>query len=180
MSLILRRFTPKDLAKVVYINRKCLPENYSESFFMQLHRSFPEAFLVADDGGDVVAYIMCRVERGFFGSPRKGHVISIAVLPQHRRKGIAYALMVEAMKALHALGAEECYLEVRVSNTPAINLYEKLGFKIDRRVHGYYLDGEDAYIMRRKLPLEDEILNRPVRGISRGTDLPCSVDGGNE
>jgi len=48
--------------------------------------------------------------------------------------------------------ATECYLEVRVSNTPAINLYSKLGFMIVKIMKGYYADGEDAYVMARKLP----------------------------
>jgi len=45
----------------------------------------------------------------------------------------------------------EVYLEVRVSNTPAISLYEKLGFRVVGRIPRYYSDGEDAYIMARPL-----------------------------
>jgi ribosomal-protein-alanine N-acetyltransferase len=41
-----------------------------------------------------------------------------------------------------------------MSNTPAVNLYKKMGFKILRTIGGYYADGEDAYIMSRKLPYE--------------------------
>jgi len=48
-------------------------------------------------------------------------------------------------------GVEEYYLEVRVSNTPAINLYRKLGFETAGRIVGYYLDGEDAYLMARRV-----------------------------
>jgi len=47
--------------------------------------------------------------------------------------------------------AKEVYLEVRVSNTPAIRLYEKLGFKIVKVLEGYYSDGENAYLMAREL-----------------------------
>jgi ribosomal-protein-alanine N-acetyltransferase len=43
--------------------------------------------------------------------------------------------------------ASECYLEVRVSNHPAIELYKKLGFKKTKRNSGYYLNGEDAWVM---------------------------------
>ncbi len=150
MSFTLRDFRPEDLDRVIYINRTCLPENYSRGFFLNIHRAYPDLFLVAEEDGQVVGYIMCRIERGGFlglGGP-KGHVISIAVLPEHRRKGIATALLKEALARMRDhYGARECYLEVRVSNTPAISLYEKLGFKKTDIVRHYYLDGEDAYIM---------------------------------
>ena len=102
---------------------------------------------------------MCRIEVGLpnlgrLGLTRKGHVVSIAVLPQYRRKGIGQALMVQALKNMEKYKAKECFLEVRVSNTPAINLYKKLGFTVVRTIHSYYVDGEDAYVMARKLPLE--------------------------
>ena len=43
--------------------------------------------------------------------------------------------------------ATECYLEVRIGNDAAIGLYEKLGFAKVKRNYGYYLDGEDAWVM---------------------------------
>ena len=44
----LRRFKPSDLDGVIRINRECLPENYSTLFFMNLHKRYPEAFIVAE------------------------------------------------------------------------------------------------------------------------------------
>jgi len=156
LAFRLRDFRPEDLERVIYINRTCLPENYSSYFFMSVHKNFPDLFLVAEEDGEIVGYIMCRVERGFLhrwsGKAPKGHVISIAVLPEHRRKGIATALLKEALARMsERYGAGECYLEVRVSNTPAISLYRKLGFEETKVVPHYYLDGEDAYIMTKVL-----------------------------
>jgi len=141
----------------MHINRVCLPENYTTSFFMNLYQRFPETFIVAEENGDVVGYIMCRIETGIpsfklLGIARKGHVISIAVLPEHQREGIGCALMREAMEAMVNYKAKECYLEVRASNVPAVNLYRKMGFEIIRTIRGYYADGEAAYMMARKLP----------------------------
>jgi ribosomal-protein-alanine N-acetyltransferase len=152
----LRRFTTNDLQSVMHINRVCLPENYTDYFFIDLFKRFPETFIVAEADGEVVGYIMCRIELGlsnygFGGIIKKGHVVSVAVLPECRRKGIGEALIEEAMSGMRLQGAKQCFLEVRITNTPAVNLYRKLGFEISRTVHGYYADGEDAYIMTKKL-----------------------------
>jgi len=158
-SYILRRFELRDLPRVISINRRCLPENYSESFFISHHENFPEIFLVAEKDGEVVGYVMCRVEIDFsqfslipFSSPKKGHIISIAVLPEHQRKGIGRALIEKALENMVKIyNAKRCYLEVRVSNYPAINLYKKTGFEVQRIIRGYYADGENAYIMSKDL-----------------------------
>ena len=47
--------------------------------------------------------------------------------------------------------ANECYLEVRVSNSTAVNLYTKFGFKLTKTIKAYYRDGENAYVMARLL-----------------------------
>jgi len=152
----LRRFQPGDLDKVIRINQVCLPENYSSYFFMDLYGHYPETFIVAEVYGEVVGYIMCRIETGLpdfglLGITRKGHVISIAVLPQYQRKGIGEALMQEAMTRMKTYKAKEVYLEVRITNEPAVSLYRKLGLETQRTVRGYYADGEDAAVMTRKL-----------------------------
>jgi len=139
----------------------CLPENYSPFFYLDLHEHYPKTFLVAEADGQIVGYVMCRIESGFSELRRiefakKGHIVSIAVLPEYRRQGIAKTLMIEAMKGMEAYNATECFLEVRVSNQPAINLYKKLGFQIIRIIKAYYHDGEDAYEMCRKLPFKAE------------------------
>jgi ribosomal-protein-alanine N-acetyltransferase len=152
----LRKFNHDDLRSVVHINNVCLPENYSDYFFIDLHERFSQTFIVAEENGEVVGYIMCRVELGlsnfgFGGVIRKGHVVSVAVLPQYRRKGIGEALIKEAIEGMHLYNAKQCFLEVRIANTPAIDLYKKLGFQVTRTIHSYYADGEDAYVMSRKL-----------------------------
>jgi ribosomal-protein-alanine N-acetyltransferase len=152
----LRKFIPDDLQQVMQINRLCLPENYMDFFFMDLYQRFPGTFIVAEESGKIVGYIMCRIEVGLAsfglgGLIRKGHVVSIAVLPQGRRKGVAQELMTKAMKGMCHYKAKLAYLEVRVTNDPGVALYRKLGFEVSRTLHGYYSDGEDAFVMTRKL-----------------------------
>ncbi len=152
----LRLFEPTDLDAVTEINRVALPENYTDFFFVDLHRRFPDTFVVAEENGGIVGYIMCRVETGlsnfgFGGLLKKGHVVSIAVLPAHRRKHIGEALMQRAMEGMVRYGVKQCYLEVRVTNDAAIVMYKKLGFEVTRTIKGYYADNENAYVMSKKL-----------------------------
>ncbi len=152
---VLRRVNEEDIPSVVSVNLVTLPEHYSDFFYYELLRNFPEGFIVAEKGGKIVGYIMCRIEYGFsffkFNIVRKGHIVSIAVLAEHRRKGLGEAMMLEAMEAMKKRGCEEAFLEVRVSNHPAISLYKKLGFKEVRRIPFYYRDGEEALVMAKPL-----------------------------
>jgi ribosomal-protein-alanine N-acetyltransferase len=152
----LRKFVPDDLQKVMQINRVCLPENYTDFFFMDLHQRFPETFIVAEENEEIAGYIMCRIEvglsnYGFGGLVRKGHVVSIAVMPQYRRKGVAQAVINKALEGMQYYKAKQCFLEVRVTNEAGISLYKKLGFEVTRTINGYYSDGEDAYVMTKRL-----------------------------
>ena len=152
----LRPFKPSDLDGVMQINRECLPENYSPHFFINLYKRFPGTFIVAEVNGKIVGYIMCRIETGIpsfklLGITKKGHVISVAVLPNHHRNGIGYTLMFEAMQGMANYKAKECYLEVRESNLSAVSLYSKLGFETARTIRNYYADGEDAFVMAMQL-----------------------------
>ncbi len=152
----LRKFQPGDLQGVMQINRVCLPENYTDFFFMDLHQRFPETFIVAEENEELAGYIMCRIEvglsnYGFGGLVKKGHVVSIAVMPQHRRKGVAQAVIKRALEGMEYYKAKQCFLEVRVTNDIAISLYKKLGFEITRTIKGYYSDGEDAYVMTKRV-----------------------------
>jgi ribosomal-protein-alanine N-acetyltransferase len=152
----LRRFSPADVEAVININRVCLPENYAAYFFIDTYNTLPETFLVAESQGQVTGYIMCRLEHGFsdlkkLRFARKGHIISVAVMPDFRNLGIGYSLVEQALSALSAHHADECYLEVRTNNLAAINLYKKMSFEITRTIPHYYFDGFDAYVMTKLL-----------------------------
>ncbi len=152
----MRGFSQADLEAVIGINRVCLPENYAPYFFIDTFNTLPEAFIVAESQGQVVGYVMCRLEHGFsdlrkLRFARKAHIVSVAVMPDFRHQGIAYSLVEQALSALSAHHADECYLEVRTSNEPAINLYKKMGFDITRTIPRYYYDASDAHVMTKQL-----------------------------
>ncbi len=78
-------------------------------------------------------------------------MISIAIIPQYRRMGIATSLLLHLEERARAEGLKSIFLEVRVMNYPGIFLYKKLGYKIMDVLKGYYRDGEDAYLMEKTL-----------------------------
>jgi len=120
--MTVRVFKTSDLERVMQINSKCLPENYSSYFYRDLYTKYPETFMVAE------------------------------LVDAHRRKGIGKELIVQAMaRGRRIYDCDEGYLEVRISNEPAIGLYDKLGFSKVKRNYGYYLDGEDAWVMASSL-----------------------------
>ena len=149
---ILRRCELGDIIPVMEINLRTLPEHYSDYFYESLLEELPEAFVVAEISNKIVGYIMCKMEHGFsnfkkLGFVKKGHVVSIAVMNEHRSKGFGSALVNESIKGVKIRQCAELYLEVRCSNNDAVRLYEKLGLSITQRLKAYYRDGEDAYVM---------------------------------
>jgi ribosomal-protein-alanine N-acetyltransferase len=125
----------RDIAAVVEIERSCFKFPKPEAIF----REDENKYLVArDEHGKVVGYI--GVEKIL----DEVHIINMAVHPGGRGQGIGKRLM------QHVLNDEEVFfLEVRVSNETAKNIYQKYGFQVISTRKAYYPDGEDAYVMRR-------------------------------
>jgi ribosomal-protein-alanine N-acetyltransferase len=151
-GFVIRQAEPPDITQIMHINLETLPENYPEYFFREIHDRYSKAFFVAESEGKVIGYIMCRMEGGIsnFGLRwvRRGHIVSIAVLPDFRRQGIASELVNNSMKALRTeYNAKEVILEVRVTNLAAIKLYDQLGFSRIRTLKSYYRNGENAQLM---------------------------------
>jgi ribosomal-protein-alanine N-acetyltransferase len=110
---------------------------------LNLYETYPQTFLVALENEIVVGYVISR------GVNSSGHVIAIAVDPEKRKREIGKTLMMETMKRLKRFGANNVWLEVRISNHDAIEFYKKLGFVKGGIVRGYYSDSEDAIILKR-------------------------------
>jgi ribosomal-protein-alanine N-acetyltransferase len=134
-----------DLDEVLAIEQKSFNRPWHRSFFLYdlNHPNSPS--LVARVKGRVVGYLIAWREG------RRFHIANLAVAPNFRRQKVASSLLDEAYKTAQELGAVRIYLEVRVSNQPAIRLYEKFGFKFTQRRPSYYPDGEDAWVMEQKL-----------------------------
>jgi ribosomal-protein-alanine N-acetyltransferase len=137
-----RKLSYTDLPRVIAIERRCFPTPWSLSMFV-LELSKPSGIcLTAVDGTRMLGYVICaRYDEAY-------HVMNIAVEPNHRRHGVARA-MLDAL--LDGGGRDANYtLEVRVSNAAAIALYERYDFRAVGTRRRYYSDnGEDAIIMWR-------------------------------
>ena len=103
-------------------------------------------WLVALDGDKVVGYVGSQTVID------ESDMMNIAVHPDHRRQGIAEALIEALTDALREKGSKALTLEVRASNIPAITLYDKLGFvQVGLRKNYYRNPKEDARILRKEL-----------------------------
>ena len=76
-----------------------------------------------------------------------GHVVALAVSPDHRRRGYGRRLMHAIEHGFFQRGINTVRLEVRTSNDIAQRLYIDLGYKTIRRLHRYYTSGDDGYLM---------------------------------
>ena len=104
--------------------------------------------LCAFASGNLAGYLLII----FRQNSRRARAYSLAVAKDYQRRGIAESLITEAYRRLMEFGRyQQIYLEVRQDNLAAIRLYEKLGFRQQSRLTGFYLDGSDAIRMEREL-----------------------------
>lgn len=107
-------------------------------------------FIVGEISNQMVAFISLSRRRNVL------HITNIATSPPYQQQGIANFLIDEAMNIEHKLFCDWMTLEVRVSNTPAKNLYRKIGFIDGNIKKNYYHDNkEDALNMAYKLEKDD-------------------------
>lgn len=111
----------------------------------QLRAQLPDdrhVFLVAERGGEVLGYV------GLMHVLDEGYISNVAVSPDCRRQGIGATLIAGLMQRAGELKLAFLTLEARASNSPAISLYEKMGFQqVGRRKSYYQRPEEDAILM---------------------------------
>jgi len=105
---------------------------------------------VAERDGRILAFGVMTL------GPGEAQLLNLSVVPDARRQGLGRALLQRFMDDARRAGAEQMFLEVRLSNVPAIGLYRAAGFETVGRRHAYYpstarAGAEDALVMRRSL-----------------------------
>ena len=142
----IRAVNQDDIERVSMLEQTSFNDPYPSYFLSELARDNPETFLVLTLNNEIVGYgVVDHWED-------HDHLISIAVRPDSRSKGLGEALLVELEKRLSK--ERPLRLEVRQSNLAAIHLYSKRGFMKTGLVEGYYGDGENAVTMEKKFVKE--------------------------
>ena len=141
--LEIRRLTYADLPELIAIERRAFTTPWSLAMFV-LELSKPASVCLAALRGDrMLGFLICSRYDTVW------HIMNVAVDPGRRREGIASALLTDLLRRIDGKG-ERFTLEVRESNTGAIELYERFGFRAAGRRRRYYQDnGEDALILWR-------------------------------
>lgn len=142
---VIRRFRPSDFERVIAIEKEAFGE-YNPILFMTAYETFPDGFLVAEEDGHVVGFLTTVVTSLF-----EVKILSIAVDKRCQNKGFASMLLKALFQVLRTKGILRLLLEVRLSNIAAQRLYLSLGFNLVKVIAAYYQDGEDAYLMEKRL-----------------------------
>jgi len=140
---LIRPVQAADAARIAELERQCFSDPWSRQGIEEVI-GLPIGFgLVAEEAGVVIAYLLAR----WVGDTAE--VLNLAVLPEHRRRGIAAALLGQALSELRRLGVADVYLEVRESNQAARALYGAHGFRVAGMRPAYYRQPtEDALVLR--------------------------------
>ncbi len=141
-NLFFETLDEKHISAIMEIERISQSSAWSEQSFRNEIRSSHAIFLVAIYQSKVIGYA------GAWIIVDEAHITTVAIHPDHRRKHFGQALIQELITRSRDAGATCSTLEVRVSNEPAIKLYEKFGFEACGLRKRYYPDNhEDAAIM---------------------------------
>ncbi|MBQ2282549.1 MAG: ribosomal protein S18-alanine N-acetyltransferase [Agathobacter sp.] len=140
--MLIRKMEARDVSGVAKIEQENFSMPWSEKAFMDSLSQKEALFLVAEEEDRVLGYI------GIYLSFEEGEITNVSVDSSSRNKGVGSELVEQLKKEAQARGTEKIFLEVRVSNEPAIRLYEKQGFEqVGCRKNFYEKPREDAWVM---------------------------------
>jgi len=133
---------------MVDVEENCFTSPWTEADFLrELNENKLAIYYVAVEDGNVLGYA------GLWHVVTEGQVTNVAVLPEHRRRGIGDRLMENMIAIAEEREMIGITLEVRTTNEPAQRLYIKYGFRPEGIRKGYYADTkEDAVIMWKYFP----------------------------
>lgn len=141
--------TSAQLDEVWRLDQRCFVdgEAYSRDTFDYL-LSAPEciAYRIVTTQGAMVGFIVGLIEPG-----ATGHITTLGVAPEHRRRHIARRMMERIEQGFRQRGCTSVRLEVRTVNLGAQRLYTQIGYTVTQRLPNYYSNGGDGLLMIRSL-----------------------------
>ena len=145
----IRPLTISHLDECWRLDQRCFVdgEAYSRETFEYLLTA-PESisYRAASANGTMVGFVIGLVE-----PDHTGHITTVGVAPDHRRRHLAKRLMAEVEKGFRQRNVRLVRLEVRSLNIPAQKLYERLGYAVTQRLPKYYSNGGDGLLMLKSL-----------------------------
>jgi [ribosomal protein S18]-alanine N-acetyltransferase len=149
LSLIYGPMQSADVDEVAAIECQVYPHPWSRGNFMDSLASGYQAWVVRSDAGALLGYFL------LMPAVDEAHLLNVAVAAGHQGQGLGRYLLDKAAACARGLSMESMLLEVRPSNTRALEFYRRYGFSQIGRRKGYYPASnnlcEDAIVMR--LPL---------------------------
>lgn len=140
--MTIESMTVDDIAQVAEIERQIFSIPWSEKAFRDSMESDNTIYIVAKENDNVAGYA------GMYLSFEEGNITNVAVNPLSRRKGIGEKIVRDILNRAYEKGVRDVFLEVRETNSVAIALYEKIGFKKEGiRKNFYDKPRENALIM---------------------------------
>ena len=139
---------PEHIASVARLERENFSLPWSENVLSSELKNPLSLWVVATNDGAVIGYVGAQIV------PDEADMMNLAVDAQYRRQGIGKALVEHLIASLQERMVRSLTLEVRVSNAPAVSLYEGMGFlTVGRRPNYYQKPKEDAWILRKEWQL---------------------------
>ena len=139
---------PEHIASVARLERENFSLPWSENVLSSELKTPLSLWVVATNDGAVIGYVGAQIV------PDEADMMNLAVDAQYRRQGIGKALVEHLIASLQERMVRSLTLEVRVSNAPAVSLYEGMGFlTVGRRPNYYQKPKEDAWILRKEWQL---------------------------
>jgi len=136
----IRKCEKDDISKIIKIEKESFEHPYKDEIFYYFLKN--ENFFVAEFKDDVIGYIMADIREG------QGLIISVAVAPDQRRKGIGRKLM---EKVIDNMNTDTVKLTLRTHNINAFRFYNRLGFHVKGFIRDYYENGDDAIVMEKDI-----------------------------
>jgi ribosomal-protein-alanine N-acetyltransferase len=141
---LIRLMTSSDLDGVLAIENACYSVPWTSGQLVEELENPVSSILVCEIEGEIAGFICYWLVAG------EMQILNIATAPQRQRRGVGELLLNRAFSHCQQVGLTAAWLEVRVGNRGAINLYQRNGFTNSGIRRGYYRDGEDALLMVRE------------------------------
>ncbi len=149
MNYEIRPLTEKHQKEVMRLNLRCFlnGENYTKhTFAYLLNEPNTLSYRIVTPTDEMVGFVFVMTD-----DQGTGHITTIGIAPDHRRRGLAENLLSHTENALRKREISTVMLEVRVSNIAAQSLYRGLDYAIVQRINKYYNNGEDCFLMVKSL-----------------------------